>query len=222
LLDERGPDWLVCAQVNDQICKFAKKGQTPSQIGVLLRDSMGIPQVSSVTGSKILRILKASGLAPEIPEDLYHLIKKAVAMRKHLERNRKDKDGKFRLILVESRIHRLARYYKVRLLPSSHRRTGVDLSRLCSACARCLPPLGTSLPLRPPWSHKSCNVRESNQIRVASTAHEDLRLTCWVVLVIRPGNFGGWHFLSKEHETKSVLPPSTQHLHQFLLGCTGD
>ena len=53
-----------------------------------------------------------AGLAPEIPEDLYHLIKKAVSVRKHLERNRKDKDSKFRLILIESRIHRLARYYK--------------------------------------------------------------------------------------------------------------
>ena len=40
------------------------------------------------------------------------MIKKAVAIRKHLERSRKDKDGKYRLILVESRIHRLARYYK--------------------------------------------------------------------------------------------------------------
>lgn len=71
-----------------------------------------------MTGSKILRILKGLGLAPEIPEDLYHLIKKAVSMRKHLELNRKDKDGKFRLILVESRIHRLARYYKVRACSS--------------------------------------------------------------------------------------------------------
>lgn len=53
------------------------------------------------------------GLAPQIPEDLYFLIKKAVTMRKHLERNRKDKDTKFKLILVEARIHRLARYYKV-------------------------------------------------------------------------------------------------------------
>ena len=34
------------------------------------------------------------------------LIKKAVAVRKHLDRNKKDKDSKFRLILVESRIHR--------------------------------------------------------------------------------------------------------------------
>ena len=43
---------------------------------------------------------------------------KAVSVRKHLERNRKDKDAKFRLILIESRIHRLARYYKtVGVLP---------------------------------------------------------------------------------------------------------
>ena len=34
------------------------------------------------------------------------LIKKAVVVRKHLERNKKDKDSKFRLILIESRIHR--------------------------------------------------------------------------------------------------------------------
>lgn len=45
-------------------------------------------QVRFVTGNKILRIMKAMGLAPALPEDLYHLIKKAVAIRKHLERNR--------------------------------------------------------------------------------------------------------------------------------------
>merc|ERR1712188_262703 len=74
--------------------------------------SSGIPAVKSVTGSKILRLLKKNGLAPEIPEDLYMLIKKAVSVRKHMERNRADKDSKFRLILIESRIHRLARYYR--------------------------------------------------------------------------------------------------------------
>ncbi|KAF5290717.1 hypothetical protein FQA39_LY14636 [Lamprigera yunnana] len=83
-------------------------------IGIILRDSLGVAQVRFVTGNKILRIMKAMGLAPDLPEDLYYLIKKAVAIRKHLERNRKDKDSKFRLILVESRIHRLARYYKTK------------------------------------------------------------------------------------------------------------
>lgn len=108
------PTWLKTSadEVTDQICKLAKKGLVPSQIGVYLRDSQGITQVRSVTGNKILRILKAKGLAPELPEDLYMLIKKAVSVRKHLDRNRKDKDAKFRLILIESRIHRLARYYK--------------------------------------------------------------------------------------------------------------
>jgi len=114
------PSWLkiTVEQVNDHVCKLAKKGLTPSQIGVILRDSHGIGQTKNVTGNKILRILRMSGLAPEIPEDLYHLIKKAVNVRKHLERNRKDKDSKFRLILIESKIHRLARYYKrVKALP---------------------------------------------------------------------------------------------------------
>ena len=118
------PSWvqLQSNDLIDQIVKLAKKGNMPSQIGVALRDSHGIPQVKSITGSKILRILKKEGLAPQIPEDLYYLIKKAVSIRKHLEKFRKDKDGKFRLICVESRIHRLARYYRnVKALPPTWR-----------------------------------------------------------------------------------------------------
>merc|ERR1711974_296505 len=109
------PNWLKLTsdEVKEQIFKLAKKGLTPSQIGVILRDSHGVAQVRFVTGNKILRILKSKGLAPDLPEDIYYLIKKAVSIRKHLERNRKDKDAKFRLILVESRIRRLARYYKL-------------------------------------------------------------------------------------------------------------
>nr|CAH04328.1 S13e ribosomal protein [Calomera littoralis] len=110
------PTWLklTADKVKDKIAKMAKKGLTPSQIGVKLRDSEGVAQVRFVNGNKILRIMKALGLGLDLPEDLYYLIKKAVAIRKHLERNRKDKDSKFRLILVESRIHRLARYYKTK------------------------------------------------------------------------------------------------------------
>jgi small subunit ribosomal protein S13e len=110
------PQWLKLTsdEVKDQIYKLAKKGLTPSQIGVILRDSHGVAQVRFITGNKILRILKGKGMAPSLPEDVYYLIKKAVSIRKHLERNRKDRDAKFRLILVESRIHRLARYYKTK------------------------------------------------------------------------------------------------------------
>jgi len=72
-----------------------------------------------------------AGLAPSLPEDLYHLIKKAVAVRKHLERNRNDKDSKFRLILIESRIHRIARYYKIaRQLPPNWKYESATASTL--------------------------------------------------------------------------------------------
>ena len=103
------PLWLKATpeDVKDLIIKLARKGLSPSQIGVILRDQHGVPQTRFVTGNKILRILKSAGLAPELPEDLYCLIKKAVSVRKHLERNRNDKDSKFRLICIESRIHRL-------------------------------------------------------------------------------------------------------------------
>ncbi|RVD85865.1 40S ribosomal protein uS15 [Arthrobotrys flagrans] len=130
------PAWFKTApdQIVDQICKLARKGATPSQIGVVLRDSHGVAQVKVVTGNKILRILKSNGLAPEIPEDLHMLIKKAVAVRKHLERNRKDKDGKFRLILIESRIHRLSRYYKtVGVMPPTWKYESATASAMLGA-----------------------------------------------------------------------------------------
>ncbi|XP_033043111.1 40S ribosomal protein S13-like [Trachypithecus francoisi] len=110
------PTWLKLTSddVKEQIYKLAKKGLTPSQIGVILRDSHHAAQVHFVTGNNILRLLKSKGLAPDLPEDLYHLIKKAVAVQKYPESSRKNKDAKFRLILIESWIHHLVRYYKTK------------------------------------------------------------------------------------------------------------
>jgi small subunit ribosomal protein S13e len=47
------PAWLKTTpdQVVEQICKLARKGATPSQIGVILRDSHGVAQVKIVTGT---------------------------------------------------------------------------------------------------------------------------------------------------------------------------
>ena len=63
------PSWLKTSptEVLEQVTKLAKKGLTPSQIGVILRDSHGIAQVSHVTGSKILRMLKKAGAPPRAP-----------------------------------------------------------------------------------------------------------------------------------------------------------
>lgn len=57
------PAWTrtTADETVQQICSLSKKGLTPSQIGVILRDSHGVGQVRSVTGTRILRVLKANG-----------------------------------------------------------------------------------------------------------------------------------------------------------------
>lgn len=121
---KKPPRWLNidAGEVVKQIEALAKKGYKPSQIGVILRDNFAIPQSRLITGAKILRILKKKGLAPQIPEDLYSLMRRAVQIRKHIEKNKRDRDSKYRLILVESKIHRLVRYYKLtKQIPSNWR-----------------------------------------------------------------------------------------------------
>ena len=57
------PSWCktTSEDLEAHICKLAKKGLTPSQIGVILRDSHGVPQSKAVTGSKVVRLLKKNG-----------------------------------------------------------------------------------------------------------------------------------------------------------------
>ena len=127
----RAPCWIKLKpkDLNEQICKLAKKGMAPLSIDITLRDSFGVPQIWLITGNNILRILKKEGLAPSIPEVLYFFVKKAKSIRKHLDKNRNDRDSKFRLILVESRIHRLARYYRrVKSLPANWKNVSATAS----------------------------------------------------------------------------------------------
>ena len=96
------------------VIKLAKEGKSASEIGLILRDTYGIPDVKALTGKKVTQILKENKLAPDLPEDFMNLIKKAVNLRKHLEKNPKDIHNKRGLQLVESKIKRLQRYYKRR------------------------------------------------------------------------------------------------------------
>lgn len=49
------PSWLKlnADDVKEQIKKLGKKGMTPSQIGIILRDSHGVAQVRFVNGNKV-------------------------------------------------------------------------------------------------------------------------------------------------------------------------
>jgi len=108
------PSWVRygAQEVERLVVKLAKQGHDPAMIGLILRDTYGIPDVKVMTKKKISKILKENNLAPEIPPDLQALIRKHIRIMKHLESNKKDKTAKFRLILTESKIKRLEKYYK--------------------------------------------------------------------------------------------------------------
>jgi len=108
------PSWVRQRpeDVEELVISLYKRGYPPSMIGTILRDSYGVPLVKIVTGKKILKILKEHGLQPDLPEDLYNLIKRAARVRRHLEEHPKDYHSKRGLQLIESKIYRLSRYYK--------------------------------------------------------------------------------------------------------------
>jgi small subunit ribosomal protein S15 len=76
-----------------------------------MRDKYGVPSVKLATGKKITQILRENDLVSEIPEDLRNLIEKALGMRKHLSENTRDVHNKRQLMLTESKVRRLVKYY---------------------------------------------------------------------------------------------------------------
>lgn len=94
------------------IAKLTKEGKTSSQIGTILRDVYGIPSVLALCGKSISAVLKERKLLQEVPEDLIALFKRYSAIRKHIETNKHDETAKRGLHLTESKIGRLAKYYK--------------------------------------------------------------------------------------------------------------
>ncbi|MFX0107308.1 MAG: 30S ribosomal protein S15 [Candidatus Hodarchaeota archaeon] len=117
----RVPEWMDkdAEWVENKVIELAKAGNTPSMIGTLLRDQYGVPLVKVVTGKSVMDIIIENELERQVPEDLRNMIAKAVRIRRHLEENKKDFVSKRGLQLVESKIHRLSRYYrKKRVLPA--------------------------------------------------------------------------------------------------------
>ncbi|ADY00599.1 30S ribosomal protein S15P [Vulcanisaeta moutnovskia 768-28] len=108
------PSWVSYTQeeVEQLVIELAKRGFSPSMIGIILRDQYGIPLIKPILGKSITEVLQGHGLAPQIPEDLMNLIRMAVKIRKHLEEHPKDLSARRGLNLVESKIHRLIKYYK--------------------------------------------------------------------------------------------------------------
>lgn len=107
------PEWITYTneEIEEFIVKFFKEGKSSSEIGIILRDQYGIPNVKEISGKKITQILQENELLGDYPEDLMNLIARAVNIREHLKENPKDLHTKRGLEKIESRIRRIGKYY---------------------------------------------------------------------------------------------------------------
>jgi len=108
------PVWLRYGskETEQLVIKLGRAGKTASEIGIILRDSYGVPSVREITKKRITQILEENNLTQKLPYDLLALIKKEIAIMKHADSNRKDMTANKGLILTDSKIRRLVKYYK--------------------------------------------------------------------------------------------------------------
>ena len=118
------PEWVTATseEVVEQAVTLSKGGLSSALVGLTLRDQHGIPSTRAITGKRLSTILSEHGVRPEIPDDLQALLKRVVHLQRHLATHPKDLSNRRGLALMESRIRRLARYYRQhRRLPENWR-----------------------------------------------------------------------------------------------------
>lgn len=108
------PTYMVesIPEIKKTVIHLANRGNPCATIGAILRDQYGVGNCADVLGSNLLEFLKQNNAAPVIPDDLAALVARANSIRLHLKNFKKDNSAKYRLILINSRLHRLVRYYK--------------------------------------------------------------------------------------------------------------
>ncbi len=98
--------------------RLTKEGKTPADIGRVLRDEYGVPSVQALFGKKMEGVLSEKNIAPKYPSDLMALIRRAVNVQDHIKKFPRDRGNKIKQVNIESKIKRLARYYRGGKLPA--------------------------------------------------------------------------------------------------------
>lgn len=123
-IKSKNPTWVPIEgkEVEELIVKYRRDGDSGAKIGLKLRDLHAVPSIKLATGKNMNAILTQHQLVTEVPDDLMALMRKAVNLDRHLEKNRKDTHNRHALHNVEAKIRRLVGYYQSRgTLPSSWR-----------------------------------------------------------------------------------------------------
>ena len=108
------PNWInqKPKEIVELIVKLSSEGLSPSEIGLKLRDEHAIPLVKPILGKSITTVLNDNNINSTMPEDLSKLVQKALGLQKHLKTHNSDHRNVRSLELIESKIHRISKYYK--------------------------------------------------------------------------------------------------------------
>ena len=99
-------------EIESTIQQLATSGTSSSKIGMILRDRYGVPDVTLVTGKKIVTIMKEKNIIQKVPEDIHNIIISVLELNKHIIKNPKDVHNKRSLNNKISKIRRLEKYYR--------------------------------------------------------------------------------------------------------------
>ena len=115
-LRKDSPNWVRYKkeELIQLIMKLAKEGNTPAKTGLILRDQYGVPDVKKIIGESLNIIMEKNGIKTELPYDMLDLLKRAAKVHTHMENNKHDFHSKRGLKEIESKILRLAKYYKAK------------------------------------------------------------------------------------------------------------
>lgn len=90
---------------------YAKQGMSPAMIGLHLKREHNVPYIKHAMNMRLVAILTQKKLNSAIPADMLDLMRKAVKLHKHLQKNKQDNHNRTSLKRTESKIMRLGKYY---------------------------------------------------------------------------------------------------------------
>ncbi len=105
------PSEISKDEIEKLVIELYRSGTAPSVIGHILRDQHAIGSVKGATGKSVVQIIQGVSGKTEFPENLANLMKKAVRVRAHLDKNKSDLHTRVKLQSIESKIRRLGKYY---------------------------------------------------------------------------------------------------------------
>jgi small subunit ribosomal protein S15 len=86
---DKKPEWVKMkpSEVEALVIELAKKGETPQKIGLILRDTHGIPKIKLV-GKRISKIINEANLVAETQKA--RVDKKIKNIEQHIAKNKHD------------------------------------------------------------------------------------------------------------------------------------